>query len=192
MIEQVLILSSDSTKSTAFDATNLYVSNKQFGTLDGLRDHCQHSNKIADRKIPLQKIHKLVYTEGAGNLTVSYTNEAGKNKNYYLTGLHPSTGNAWVQALVSAIGLRAGEGKDAKKHDFTRQYISLAGIFIFTPVIAWIASGPRTGRRSQLVKLTQDIGPMGICIIGGLFLLFVLFQMYRQSRKPGDQTTFTK
>lgn len=192
MIDQVINLASNSIKSIGFDATNVYLSNVQFGTIDGLRDKCINSTRGSSRKIPLDKIHKLTHTAGEEAISIYFFGDSGKKKSFYLEGFNPEIAEQFIRSLAQQAGLNDFRGSESKKRDFTKQYVTIAGLLVFIPAIAWIASGPRTGRRSNLVKLAQDIGPVGIIIIGAVILLVVLFQMYRISRQPANQTVFSK
>lgn len=192
MIDQVINLTSNGIKSIGFDATNVYLSNVQFGTIDGLRDKCINSTRGASQKIPLDKIQKLTHTEEEEAISIYFLRDSGKKKSFYLEGFNPEAAERFIRSLAQQAELIDFRGTESKKRDFTKQYITIAGVLFFIPIIAWIASGSRTGRRSNLVKLAQDIGPVGIVIIGVIILLIVLFQMYRISRQPANQTVFSK
>lgn len=192
MLNKVITLESNGMKSIAFDEVNLYISSAQFGTIEGLRDKCLGATSRSSPFIPLNMIQKLTHTDDAEEISVYFLRQNGKQKSYYLEGFNPELAKEFVQEVAKAAGLTGSEESSGKKHDFTKHYITLGGLAIFIPVMIWIAGWPRTGRRTQIIKLLQDIGPAGVSIIGAIILAVVLFQMYRLKRKPANQTVYNR
>lgn len=188
MINQVLTLESNGIKSIGFDQANLYLSSVQFSTIDGLRDHCLDSTGKSSPSIPLNMIQKLTHTAGEEAITIYFMKQDGKQKSFFIEGFNPESAAEFIKEVAKYSGIFGTDATGGKKHDFTKHYLTLGGLAIFIPLFAWFASWPRTGRRSQIFKLLQDIGPNGIIIIGVIGVAIVLFQMFRQKRKPANQT----
>lgn len=190
MLEEVINATGNWNKSIAFDATNLYLSTEQFDEFNDLKEKVGNSTKGPSRKIPLDKIKKLTQTEGEGAITIHFKSQIGKSKNFYLEGFDVKEAGYFIGALAVQAqmnGSAAGSAKDYSKH-----YITLVGAAIYIGGTTWISTLPRTGRRSNLVKLAQDIGPVPIIILGVVIVLATLFKMYKMSKEPDNQTVYSR
>lgn len=192
LINTAIPINAQFTKTIGFDNTNFYISNLQFQSIEGLRDHCLTANKVASPAIPLSNLQKLTFNDGGGALKITYTKPNGKTKNFHLDGVPAQILPVVTSEVASEARLIEDKNLEKKTTDFSKSYITLVGTVIFTGGCMWIASTPRTGRRSNLVKLAQDIGPTGVAVIGGVILLITLFGMYRKSRKPATQRVFLR
>lgn len=192
MLNQVITLESNFSKSIGFDQHNLYVSHVQFSTITGLKDECGNSDRGSSQTIPLDSIQKITYTKDEKAITIYFLKQSNKKKSFYIEGFHPETALDFINSLAKAAGMDRSGGGEENKQDYTQKYLTLAGVVIFTVGFAWIANLPRTGHRKQLIKLLQDIGPAAICITGGIIVLIILFQIFKQSRQPANQIVFQK
>ncbi|MFT5819706.1 MAG: hypothetical protein ACI8ZM_000931 [Crocinitomix sp.] len=190
MINTVFSLHSQMSKSIGFDNSNLYISHLQFAEIESLQNECLNSGKRASPTIALNKIQKLSFTEEDQAVTISFEKDSGKTKSIFLEGFDLNNRAAFVAALAEAAGINSSAPESSK--NYSDLYISIFGTVFFTTGIAWIASGSRTGVRSRLVKTMQDIGPMGISIVGGLILLTFLYKMYKRSKEPTNQITYMR
>ncbi|MDG1475965.1 MAG: hypothetical protein P8Q14_02360 [Vicingaceae bacterium] len=192
MINNVYHLESQFTKSIGFDSGSLYLSSLQFDSIQGLRNKCDSSSKRSDIKIALNDIQKITLNDQSENVTLDFKNRAGKSKNYHLTGFPTGLKEGFCSELAKTAGIINHQLRENKTVDFSIHYLRIAGTVIGTSVIAYFASTPRTGRRSQMYRLAQDIGPIGVSIIGGIFLLFILYLMYKQMKNPANENVYSR
>ncbi len=190
MISKVVYIPSQFCKSLGFDSVNLYLSSVYFADFDGLRNECLNGNNKYSPNVPLNKIQKIVFDDQDNNITIYFTNESGKKKSYFLEGFAPQDKALFGETLAQVAKLTKHEFRQNKRKDFGKQYLSILGTVIITGVLVWFSTFPRTGVRSRMFRLVQDLGPMGICTIGGLFILGILYIMYKQSRKPANEHVY--
>lgn len=192
MINHVLHLDNQFTKSIGFDSGNLYLSSLQFDSIEGLRNKCNESSKRSDIKIALNDIQKITLNDQSENITLHFKTREGKSKNYHLTNFPIGLKETFCSELAKAAGIVNHELRKNKTVDFSIHYLRIAGIVIGTSVIAYFSTTPRTGRRSQMYRLAQDLGPIGVSCIGGIFLLFILYLMYKQMKNPANENIYSR
>ncbi len=192
MINEVLILEGQFSKSIGFDSSNLYVSSLQFGSIEALRNKCLNGGKRSSQKIALNKIQKLTYNEENDAMSIHFLKDSGKSKSFYLEGFDLNLRVHFFEALAEASSLRSTGLEKKKIRDYSKFYLTIGGIILFTSVAAWAGSWPRTGRRTQLIKLMQDIGPFGVMMIGTVLILIVLYKMYKHSKLPENQHVYKR
>ncbi|NOQ72374.1 MAG: hypothetical protein GQ574_10260 [Crocinitomix sp.] len=190
MINTVFSLNSQLSKSIGFDNANLYISHLQFSEMENLQHECLNSGKRASPTIALNKIQKLSYTEEDQAVTISFEKDSGKVKSIFLEGFDLNERASFVAILAETAGINSSAPESSKS--YTDIYLSIFGTVFFTSGIAWIASWPRTGVRSRLVKTMQDIGPMGVSIVGGIILLIFLYKLYKRSKEPTNQIIYAR
>lgn len=179
-------------KSIGFDNSNLYLSSLQFGTIEALSDQCLNGNKRSSPFVPLHLIEKIEFDEQDNTLNIHFQKSSGGKKSYHLEGFSPIYKLAFAHALAAEAKLTVHRKKKNKKKDFQKSYVSIGGTVLFTGALIWISETPRTGRRSNLVKLVQDLGPIGVSIIGILIIMVILIGMYRRTKQPTDQHIYQR
>jgi len=192
MINTVFHLENQFTKSIGFDSGDLYLSALQFESIEGLRNHCNSSSKRSDIKIALNDILKITLNDQSENITLHFRKKNGKSKNYYLTNFQSGLKESFCSTLAKTAGITNHKFKKNKTVDFSIHYLRIGGIIIGTGIIAYLANGPRTGRRSNMFKLAQDLGPIGVSVIGGILLFFVLLLMYKQMKNLANENIYSR
>ncbi len=163
-----------------------------FADFDGLRNECLNGNKKYSPTVPLNKIEKIVFDDRDNNVSIYFTNESGKKKSYYLESFAPKDKEPFAQELAEVSKLTNHEFRQNKKKNLNKQYLSILGVISVIGVFVWFSTFPRTGVRSRMFRLVQDLGPAGLSIIGGLFILGILYSMYKQSRKPANEHIYMR
>ena len=192
MINTVFRLESPFCKSIGFDSGFLYLSALQYESIEGLRERCNSSSKRSDMKIALSDIQKITLHDQSESITLYFKNKNGRTKNYHLTDFHPNTKEDLCSGLAKAAGITNHTLNQNKTVDFSIDYLRIGGTIIGTAVIAYLSTGSRSGRRSSMFKLAQEIGPIGVSIIGGILLLFILYRMYKQTKNPANEDVYTR
>jgi hypothetical protein len=192
MVNIVFHLRSQFSRSIGFDSSNLYISSLQFAEIESLRNECLTANKRSSPKIPFHTIQKIVFDDQDEGITIHFLKESGKKKNIFIDGFDPELKALFGHALAKIAGITNYDFGKNKTKDFEKHYISIGGTILGTSYIAWVAESPRTGRRSNMGQLAQNLGAVGVSIIGGLFIIGILYLMYKQSRRPANQHVYKR
>lgn len=203
MINTVIKTPTKSKEYFGYTDTDIIVSSKKHDDINSMVGAIEKSGMLETLShIKLEDVTELKYNEKNGGLNIKH-NKKGKNKSFKITFGDADTRNA----IASGIGEKKGLSKSFTTEGKAKPLLISIGIallagLIFTALtgIAWESangieveefSGRRSGLKNILAKVASAIGPVGVGIIGGLVILFILFRAFKRWQNPANDVVYS-
>ncbi len=186
-----------------YNDTDIVVSGKKHDSMDSLLGSIGTKSILEPTThIQIENVSQLKYNESGALLTINHKS-GDKNKKFGLTFSNSNVRNEIAENISQIRGLTKGITSESKiKPLLINLFFILIGSMLAVALtgIAFEANnggeiqeftGRRSGTKNLLVKIATALGPIGVGIVGGLVVLYLIWRAIKRWRNPANEVIFS-
>jgi len=182
---------------------DIVVSSKKHADIDSLLGSLQKKGMLETiSHISMPNVLNLKYNEKDDALAIKHKKEA-KEKTFKITFSDSETRNAIATEIAEIRGLNKNFTAESKMKPLLWSLVFILIGVIATAALTGIAyesnnggevqefTGRRSGLKNLLASIASAIGPVGVGIIGGVVVLFMIWNAIKRWKNPANDILFS-